>query len=368
MFEMQTRTRPRLAIVAAARPNFMKVGPVMRALEDYADVELVHTGQHYDEQMYRTFFRELGLPEPGVDLGIGSGTHAEQTAGVMVAFERYLTGHDIDAVVVVGDVNSTVAAALAATKLRVPVAHVEAGLRSRDWTMPEEINRVVTDRISRWLLTPSVDANDNLAAEGAPAEWVHLVGNVMIDTLLANLDVARQRGMKCRARLRLQGCYGILTLHRPSNVDEAASFERLLSAINAIDPRLPLIFPAHPRTSARLAEFGVHLPVNVQVVEPMNYLDFIGIIDGAALVLTDSGGVQEETSVLGVPCLTLRENTERPITCERGTNRLVGLDHEALIAAGREALDAERRPADIPLWDGRAGKRIADVLLADLGA
>lgn len=355
-------------MVAAARPNFMKVGPVIRALAPDADVELVHTGQHYDEQMYRTFFRELRLPEPDVDLGVGSGTHAEQTAGVMVAFERYLLDRDVDAVVVVGDVNSTVAAALTATKLHVPVAHVEAGLRSRDWRMPEEINRVVTDRISRWLFTPSADADDNLAAEGVPAEWVHLVGNVMIDTLFDNLDAARARQEARRADLGLDGRYGMLTLHRPSNVDEAGSLKGLLEAIEAIDPALPLIFPSHPRTAGRLEEFGVALPANVGIVDPMGYLDFIGLVDGAALVLTDSGGVQEETSVLGVPCLTLRQNTERPITCELGTNRLVGLDPDAIVAAGQEALRAERRSAAIPLWDGNAGKRIAEVLLSDLTA
>ena len=340
---------------------------MIRALASRAEVELIHTGQHYDEQMYRTFFRELRLPEPDFDLGIGSGTHAAQTAGVMVAFEQYLIERDVDAVVVVGDVNSTVAAALAATKLRVPVAHVEAGLRSGDWTMPEEINRVVTDRVSRWLLTPSPDADENLASEGVPREWVHLVGNVMIDTLRDNLDRARIRGEVRRRDLGLDGPYGMVTLHRPSNVDEAASLQRLLKAIETIDPTLPFVFPVHPRTAVRLREFGVDLAANVRVVDPMGYLDFVGLIDGATLVLTDSGGVQEETSALGVPCLTLRESTERPITCELGTNRLVGLDPEEIVVAGREALGADRpSPVEIPLWDGRAGVRIANVLLDDL--
>jgi UDP-N-acetylglucosamine 2-epimerase (non-hydrolysing) len=284
----------------------------------------------------------------------------------MVAFERYLVVRDVDAVVVVGDVNSTVACAMAAVKLQVPVAHVEAGLRSRDWTMPEEINRVLTDRISRWLLTTSADADDNLAAEGVPSAWVHLVGNVMIDTLLSNIDRARERGEAARAELGLDGRYGVLTLHRPSNVDAATSFQQLVDAITDVAADVPFVFPAHPRTAAKLTEFGIELPPTVHVVEPLGYLDFIGLVDGARLVLTDSGGVQEETSVLGVPCLTLRRNTERPVTCELGTNRLVGTDPDAVRAAVADALATPRQPAEIPLWDGRAGQRIADTLLADL--
>jgi UDP-N-acetylglucosamine 2-epimerase (non-hydrolysing) len=366
MFDLPRRSRPRISVVAAARPNFMKIGPVIRALEPRADVELVHTGQHYDQRMSEGFFEDLRLPKPDVNLEVGSGTHAEQTAGVMVAFERYLSERDIDAVVVVGDVNSTVACAMATVKLWVPVAHVEAGLRSRDRTMPEEINRVLTDRISRWLFTTSADADENLSAEGVPGEWVHLVGNTMIDTLLGNVDRARERGRAARRELGLGDRYGVLTLHRPSNVDAAASFQQLVDAITDLAAEVPFVFPAHPRTAAKLAQLGITLPNAVRVVEPLGYLDFIGLIDGAQLALTDSGGVQEETSVLGIPCVTLRENTERPITCELGTNRLVGTDPDALRAAVADALVAERRPADIPLWDGKAGRRIADVLLADL--
>ena len=344
----------------------MKVGPVIRALEGHAEVELVHTGQHYDQRMSAGFFDELGLPPPDVNLAVGSGSHAEQTAAVMVAFERYLMSRDQDAIVVVGDVNSTVACALTAVKLHIPVAHVEAGLRARDWRMPEEVNRVLTDRISRWLFTTSSDANQNLAAEGVPEPWVHLVGNVMIDTLLANIDSARHRGSELRNRLGLDGDYGILTLHRPSNVDEAVAFERLLQAIVAAAGSTPFVFPAHPRTAAQLAELQVVLPDSVRVVEPLGYLDFLGLMDGARLVLTDSGGVQEETSVLGVPCVTLRENTERPVTCTLGTNRLVGTDPVAVRAGTTDALLAARAPAEIPLWDGHAGPRIAEVLLDDL--
>lgn len=346
----------------------MKVGPLVPALREAgATVELAHTGQHYDERMSAGFFRDLGIPEPDVNLEIGSGSHAEQTAGVLVAFERHLRERQADAVVVVGDVNSTIACAMAAVKLHVPVAHVEAGLRSRDWSMPEEVNRVLTDRISRWLFTTSADADENLAAEGVPGEWVHLVGNVMIDTLLANRDRARQRGDQVRERLDLDDRYGLMTLHRPSNVDEASSLQALLGALSEIAADVPLLFPAHPRTAKQLAEFGVELPDGVRVVEPLGYLDFVGLMDGASIVLTDSGGIQEETSVLGVPCLTLRENTERPVTCELGTNRLVGTDPDAILDAARQALGGPSEPAEIPLWDGRAAERIADVLVGDLG-
>lgn len=344
----------------------MKVGPVIAALSDHLEVELVHTGQHYDQRMSDGFFADLGLPTPDVNLEVGSGSHAEQTAGVMVAFERYLQQRPADAVVVVGDVNSTVACAMAAVKLHTPVAHVEAGLRSRDWEMPEEINRVLTDRISRWLFTTSADADDNLAAEGVPPEWVHLVGNVMIDTLLANLERARDRGMVARDQLGLTDGYGVLTLHRPSNVDAARSFQALVDAIADAAEGLPLVFPAHPRTAVRLNELGIVLPSSVRVVEPMGYLDFIGLVDGAAVALTDSGGVQEETSVLGVPCVTLRANTERPVTCELGTNRLAGTDPSAVSQAVSEALVADRSPGTIPLWDGSAGRRIAAILREDL--
>jgi UDP-N-acetylglucosamine 2-epimerase (non-hydrolysing) len=367
MFERKRSGRPVLAVVAAARPNFMKIGPVVRALQPDAEVDLIHTGQHYDQRMSDDFFRELSIPEPNVNLGVGSGLHGEQTAAVLVAFERYLLDRQPDAVVVVGDVNSTVAAAMAAVKLQIPVAHVEAGLRSRDWSMPEEINRLLTDRISRWLFTPSADGDENLIAEGVPPEWIHLVGNVMIDTLLENLPLAEERGGRVRERLAISGDYGLVTLHRPANVDEATSLQDLVHALGELaEGRLQLIFPAHPRTSERLRSFGVTLPDSLRVVEPLGYLDFIGLVSGAALVLTDSGGVQEETSVLGVPCLTLRENTERPITTELGTNLLVGTDPTRLPAAFDHALRQERRPRDIPLWDGKAGQRIADVLLEDL--
>ena len=345
LFDLTGTGQPKIAVVAAARPNFMKVGPIVPALQHRgAEVELVHTGQHYDERMSGGFFRDLGIPEPDVNLDIGSGSHAEQTAGVMVAFEAYLQKREIDAVVVVGDVNSTIACAIAAVKLGIPVAHVEAGLRSRDWNMPEEINRVLTDRISRWLFTTSADADANLESEGVPGEWVHLVGNVMIDTLLANIDRARERAVGTRADLGLDGRYGVMTLHRPSNVDEAASLQALLGALGEIASDVPLVFPTHPRTANHLKDFGIDLPAGIRLIDPLGFLDFVGLVDGASIVLTDSGGVQEETSVLGVPCLTLRENTERPVTCELGTM--------SLSAPSRQRSSAPRSAS----WTGRASR------------
>jgi UDP-N-acetylglucosamine 2-epimerase (non-hydrolysing) len=359
--------RPRILIVVAARPNFMKAGPVLRALGDSAYVELVHTGQHYDPGMSDSFFSDLELPTPDVNLGIGSGTHAEQTAGVMLVFERHLeSGPRPDAVIVVGDVNSTVAASLTSVKLGLPVAHVEAGLRSRDWSMPEEINRVVTDRLSRWLFTPSEDANENLRAEGVPDAWIHLVGNVMIDTLLANIESARGRFPGTADDLRLPDRFGIVTLHRPSNVDDAQLLGETLAVLADIAADVPLVFPVHPRTTERFAAFGIDIADGIYPVEPLGYLDFIGLLDRSTIVLTDSGGIQEEASVLGVPCLTLRGNTERPITCEMGTNVLVGTAPEAILSAAAKALGSEHQPANIPFWDGKAGERIANILLSDL--
>lgn len=345
----------------------MKVGPVLRALEGQADVELVHTGQHYDRAMSEQFFADLGLPEPDVNLGVGSGSHAEQTAGVMVAFERHLERSRPDAVVVVGDVNSTVACAVTAVKLHVPVAHVEAGLRSGDWHMPEEVNRVLTDRISRWLFTPSEDADRNLLAEGIDEGWVHRVGNVMIDTLLANLPRASERAESVRRRIGLADePYGLVTLHRPSNVDELTELKLLLDSLDEIGSDVPLVFPVHPRTRERLDEGGTTLPGSIRFVEPMGYLDFVSLMQQASLVLTDSGGIQEETSVLGVPCVTVRDSTERPITCTMGTNTLAGTDPHRVRAAAKQALSRAWQPADIPLWDGKSGQRIAEILLRDL--
>lgn len=358
-------SRPRIALVVAARPNFMKAGPVLRALEGRFDVDLVHTGQHYDRVLSGAFLDDLGMPDPVVNLGVGSGTHAEQVAGVLVAFEPYLVERRPAAVLVVGDVNSTLAAALAAAKLGIPIGHIEAGLRSRDWSMPEEINRVLTDRLSCWLFTPSEDADANLAGEGIPAGRIHLVGNVMIDALLSLLPSARDRYAAMADRIGLDGDrYAVLTLHRPATVDVPAMLARALEGVGRVATTLPVFFPVHPRTLARMAEAGQELPSGVVPLDPLGYLDFLALMDGASLVLTDSGGMQEETSVLGVPCLTMRPVTERPITVDLGTNRVVGTDPDAVADGARDALARRWDPAAIPLWDGRASERIAAVLEA----
>jgi UDP-N-acetylglucosamine 2-epimerase (non-hydrolysing) len=351
----------RIVCVVGARPNFMKIKPVMDALERRgAEVLLVHTGQHYDAAMNDVFFEDLGIRRPDRSLGVGSGSHAEQTARVMTGFEPLLTEVAPDAVVVVGDINSTVACALVTAKAGPLLAHVEAGLRSRDWRMPEEVNRVVTDRLSDYLLAPSEDAVVNLRAEGYRADQIHLVGNVMIDSLLANLPRARSGG--ALERLGLQpGEYGLVTLHRPANVDDPDVLAGILKALGEAARRCPLLLPAHPRAADRLTALGV--PEGLRLVPPAGYLDFLALQASARIVLTDSGGIQEETTALGVPCVTLRENTERPITLTEGTNVLAGVEPEGILSTALAVLDAPppaRRPA---LWDGRAGERIAEVLL-----
>lgn len=353
----------KLSVVAGARPNFMKVAPLLRAFRERAEVQFVHTGQHYHPQMSDAFLADLEIREPDLNLGVGSGTHAEQTAAVMVAYEALLLRQPVDAVVVVGDVNSTLAAALAARKLMIPVAHVEAGLRSRDPSMPEEVNRQLTDCISRWLFAPTEDAADNLRAEGLHEESIHVVGNVMIDTLLYSLDQARRRLPEVRRRLHLPASFGLLTLHRPSNVDDPSKLALLLEVMGELSTTLSIVFPVHPRTRERLLDAEVH--PNIICIDPLPYLDFVALLTDASLVLTDSGGIQEETSVLGIPCLTLRENTERPLTCTLGTNHLVGSDPSKILAAAHIALGQTWKPGRFPLWDGRTAERIADVLLGE---
>ena len=353
----------RVICVVGARPNFMKVKPVMDALAGTgAEVILVHTGQHYDEAMSGVFFDELGLRRPDHYLGAGSGSHAVQTSRVMLAFEPVLESVRPDLVLVVGDVNSTLACALVTAKSGARLGHVEAGLRSWDWSMPEEVNRVVTDRVSDLLFAPSPDAVANLRSEGRPDERIHLVGNVMVDTLLANLDRARARDTLARFGLT-PGQYGLVTLHRAGNVDDDAVLGRLLSGLGRVAQLCPLVLPAHPRLASRLTRASTS--ARLRVIPAVGYLDFIALQAAALLVLTDSGGVQEETTALGVPCLTLRENTERPITITHGTNRLVGTDPDRIVIAARLALSepaAARRP---DLWDGCAGQRIAAAILAD---
>ena len=353
--------------VVGARPNFMKMAPIIAEMNAWGGEitqALVHTGQHYDDAMSGAFFRDLGMPEPDVCLASGCGTHAEQTARVMLAFEGVVVAHKPDWVVVVGDVNSTLACALVAGKLRVRVAHVEAGLRSGDWTMPEEINRVLTDRLSDLLLTPSPDADQNLLREGIAPDRIVRVGNVMIDTLYRQIERARRSTILDDLSLEARG-FAAMTLHRPSNVDDADSLRRIFAAVGRIARALPVVFPAHPRSLRRMREFGVEPPPGVKVIDPLGYLDFLKLWSNSKMTLTDSGGLQEETTALGVRCLTLRENTERPITVEQGTNQLVGLDPERIVAAA-EAIIADGRstPARAPeLWDGRAAERIVTTLL-----
>jgi UDP-N-acetylglucosamine 2-epimerase (non-hydrolysing) len=349
--------------VVGARPNFMKIAPLMEAMKAEARFKqvLVNTGQHYDESMAGSFFRELSLPIPDRDLEVGSGSHAVQTAKVMMAFEEACLDIKPDLVVVVGDVNSTMAASLVAAKLTIPIAHVEAGLRSRDRTMPEEVNRIVTDRLADLLLTPSRDGDENLLAEGTPADRIHFVGNIMIDTLHRHLPLATFDRVKGRIAVS-KGEYAVLTLHRPSNVDHEPTFERILAALKQIARQLPIVFPVHPRTRARLAEFGMGAGLDGFILtEPLGYIDFLSLTSNARLILSDSGGLQEESTALGIPCLTLRENTERPVTITNGTNRLVGTQ-TADILSGFDAALSNGAPALVPeLWDGRTAGRITDV-------
>lgn len=355
--------------VVGARPNFMKIAPILdemgRRSNRFLPI-LIHTGQHYDETMSDAFFEELRIPRPDLNLEIGSGSHAQQTARIMLALERVLEERRPDWMIVVGDVNSTMAATLVAVKLLIRVAHVEAGLRSGDRTMPEEINRIVTDALGDLLFTPSRDASDNLVREGIPSEKIRLVGNVMIDTLYRNLE--RSRGSRVLERLGLNSReFCTMTLHRPSNVDHRETLTGILEAVGAIQQRLPIVFPVHPRTRGRLKEFRLDEMAagyeNLIMTEPLGYLDFLRLYSQSRLVITDSGGIQEETTVLGIPCLTLRDNTERPITVTQGTNRIVGSDPELIKREAFTALDGHGRTGSVPeLWDGRTAKRIVDAI------
>ena len=370
-----TRQAPRTIVcVVGARPNYMKMAPIIRALERHADRVaplLVHTGQHYDASMNDAFFEALGMPRPAVNLEVGSASHAVQTAEVMKRFEPVLDAHDAACVLVVGDVNSTIACALVATKKGVPVVHVEAGLRSWDRTMPEEINRILTDQVADVCFTTERAAHANLQREGIADDRIAFVGNVMIDSLFAH------RAAAVDARDTLAGlpiaatafdapascCYCVVTLHRPSNVDDRDTLARLLGALREIAARLPLVLALHPRTRARLAEFGLDAGIDERrfaLLPPQGYLEMLGLMKDATLVLTDSGGLQEETTALGVPCLTIRENTERPITIAEGTNTLVGTDARRIVGAAFDVLDTGGKRGRAPeLWDGRAAERIA---------
>jgi UDP-N-acetylglucosamine 2-epimerase (non-hydrolysing) len=350
--------------VVGARPNYMKIAPVMDALRSETRLRqvLINTGQHYDEAMAGGFLKELQLPAPDRDLGVGSASHAVQTAKVMMAFEEICVADRPDLVVVVGDVNSTMAASLVAAKLGIPIAHVEAGLRSFDRTMPEEINRIVTDRLADLLLTPSRDGNENLKAEGTPEEKIHLVGNVMIDTLNRHLALATLERVRDRIPVG-DGPYAVLTLHRPSNVDEPHTFGSIVRAVRDVAARMPVVFPVHPRTRNRLREFDLESQLDGTILtEPLGYIDFLALTSHARLILTDSGGLQEESTALGIPCLTLRENTERPVTVTHGTNRVVGTQTADIMNGVERALDSTMTKQIPELWDGRAAERVAAVI------
>ena len=362
---------PTLYLVAGARPNFMKIAPIVRALQAHGglDYKIIHTGQHYDREMNDVFFEELGIPQPDVFMGAGGGSHAQQTAKIMTAFEELCQSNRPDSVLVVGDVNSTLACSIVAKKLNIPVAHVEAGLRSGDMTMPEEINRLVTDSISDWFFVTEPSGVEHLRREGKPDSAIHHVGHVMVDNVLYQAAKLAQSAAEFETTgfKRQHPRYGVITLHRPSNVDNADMMARIAGALKEIAAELPLLFPLHPRTRANLEKFGIDLGPNITLVGPQAYMAFLNVWKDAAVVFTDSGGLQEETTALGVPCITIRENTERPITVEEGTNVLVGTDpirivaeaHKVLCGAGKQG----RRPH---LWDGKAAERIVNILATNL--
>lgn len=360
----------KIIAVVGARPNFMKIAPIMAACANCKTIEsvLVHTGQHYDEKMSDLFFRELEIPEPDINLGVGGGSHAEQTAAIMTTFEPVVIEQQPDAVLVVGDVNSTIACGLVAVKLGVSLIHVEAGLRSGDRTMPEEINRILTDAISDMLFCTEPAGVENLRHEGVSEEKIHLVGNVMIDTLLRNRQKAEATTIL--EELELQPSeFAVVTLHRPATVDDPQALAGIIDVLDAVQADMPTIFPVHPRTRGNLKTAGLmgraEAMNNLQLMEPIGYLEFLKLMANARIVLTDSGGIQEETTILGVSCLTLRENTERPITCEIGTNRLVGTEPGPIIAAYREAMNANAKSESQvpPLWDGQAAERIVQIIV-----
>jgi UDP-N-acetylglucosamine 2-epimerase (non-hydrolysing) len=368
----------RLLSVVGARPNFMKIAPIVDELKKHPDVEhcLVHSGQHYDELLSGNFFADLGLPKPDVNLQVGSGGHAVQTAEIMKRIEPVLLDYKPQMVLVVGDVNSTIAAALTAVKLGIGVAHIEAGLRSFDMTMPEEVNRKLTDAVSSLLFVTEQSGVENLKREGVPIEKIFLVGNVMIDCLLRHREMAARSGILGRLGVSENGSgcrpYGVLTLHRPSNVDDPKRLQGVLSSVSALATELPVFFPIHPRTRKNVESFGFvrYLtnaagkdPAGIVPLDPLGYLEFLSLNDRARIVLTDSGGVQEETTALGVPCLTLRENTERPATVEHGSNQVVGVDSDRILVAARSILrNPAHRSQRPPLWDGKAAPRIVSIL------
>lgn len=361
-------SRKLIHLIAGARPNFMKIAPLVRALQAHGgfDFRIVHTGQHYDRSMSDVFFEELGIPQPDHHLGGGGGSHAEQTAKIMVAYENLCNGERPDVVVVVGDVNSTLACSIVSKKFHIPVAHVEAGLRSGDRTMPEEINRLVTDAISDLFFVTEPSGVEHLRREGQPAQAIHYVGHVMVDNVIYQkqlLDAAPLTTGITVDFKRNHAVYGVVTMHRPSNVDDPATLNRLADALRRISQLLPLAFPVHPRTRANLDKFGIDPGARTILLEPLAYMDFLNLWKDAKMVLTDSGGLQEETTALGVACITLRENTERPITIEEGSNVLAGTNPEVILAEAQRVMDGNAKAGTRPrLWDGAAAERIVAVL------
>lgn len=357
----------KIDIIAGARPNFMKVAPIIAAIQARNDIDfrLVHTGQHYDKNMSGSFFEQLNIPEPDVNLGAGGGTQAEQTAAIMVGYEKLLMESPSNLCLVVGDVTSTMACAITAQKLHIKVAHVEGGIRSGDWTMPEEINRLVTDSITNYFFTTSGTANENLMASGVSKDKIHFVGNTMIDTLLKNKSrfikpaVWDEKGLE-------EGKYIVMTLHRPANVDEEETLRSMMSEIVNNSQGLPLVFPVHPRTAKILKDLGIEAD-NLIYTEPLSYLEFNYLVSKAKAVVTDSGGITEETTVMGIPCMTLRDNTERPETITIGTNELLGVNPKAIAPAMQKLFDGSWKKGSIPeLWDGKTGERIASILAKEL--
>ena len=362
---------PTIYLVAGAQPNFMKIAPIVRALQTHGglDYKIIHTGQHYDREMNDVFFEELGIPQPDVFMGAGGGSHAQQTAKIMTAFEELCQANKPEAVLVVGDVNSTLACSIVAKKLNIPVAHVEAGLRSGDMTMPEEINRLVTNSISDWFFVTEPSGVEHLRREGKADNAIHYVGHVMVDNVLYQADKLEQSDAVFETSdfKKREPRYGVITLHRPSNVDSAEMMARIGGALKEIAEDLPLLFPVHPRTRGNLEKFGIDLGPHIILVGPQAYMAFLNVWKDASVVLTDSGGLQEETTALGVPCITIRENTERPITVEEGTNVLVGTDPQRIVAEARKVLRGEGKQGRRPhLWDGKAAERIVEILAREL--
>ena len=364
----------KIANIVGARPNLVKIAPLLREMRRHSAIHplLIHTGQHYDEKLSDIFFRQMGIPEPDINLEVGSGSHAQQTAETLKRIEPCLVEQEPDLVLVVGDVNSTIAAALAAAKLSIPVAHVEAGLRSFDRTMPEEINRVLTDALADYLFVTEEDAIGNLLREGRPRERIYFVGNVMIDALQHFLPIAQQSRIGHELGLTDGNGFrpfAVLTLHRPSNVDSADTLRDLLQAIEAVAGLLPVVFPVHPRTRQKLDDLQIATHPDLRLIPPVGYLDFLCLLSKARIVLTDSGGIQEETTVLGVACLTLRQNTERPVTATEGTNQIVGQDPARIIDAVRNILAGQAKSGRVPrFWDGHASERIVEILLREVPA